>query len=243
MAWHLDGLGGIWRLADTKNFMKPRLRLSIYYSLVVSITAAAALQPADASADQLTNQTFRTIFLGENLSGDHQDIQDLSLQKPVGKFGGEIIPAAEDHKGNWGQITNALQMSIRFYQNNYTNGQPVSAVILWRNIGGMRQPFDPGWGIEKYSFDVLIRYGGKDLKPLVPRIDPNYKPEFGGGPGLIFLEPNTQIRVEQRLDTIFDLSKPGAYEITAQRGGVRSGVATFYIYPRTEVQTNSATIK
>jgi hypothetical protein len=212
--------------------MKAKIVLSLYSSIIVSVVMVAILRPINISADQSTNQTFRTILIGESLSGGKQDIQDLVQQKPTGRFGNEMMPATDDPKGHWGQITNGLQMSIRFYQGDYTNGQPVSAVIIWRNVGTVPRLFDRAWGIEKYSFDVAIRHDGDDLKALTPRIDPNYKPEIGGGPGPISVQPNTQIRVEQRLDTIFDLAKPGDYEITAERGGARSGVAKFTIHPK-----------
>ena len=183
--------------------MKTKSTLSVYCILVVSIVILSAFRPAELRADQLTNRLFRTVPFGQDFSGDVQDMRDMLLQKPVGKFGHEILPATEDPQGNWGEITNGLQMSIRFYQNNFTNGQPVAAVILWRNVGPTPQYFDFAAGVEYYPFDLFVHCNGAVLKPLTPRFDPKWREHSHGGSNADAVEPGTQVRAEQRLDTIF----------------------------------------
>lgn len=43
-------------------------------------------------------------------------------------------PAEDDPEGNWGQISEGFQLSIRLSKNTFTNGEPVSASILLRNV-------------------------------------------------------------------------------------------------------------
>ena len=43
-------------------------------------------------------------------------------------------PTEDDPEGNWGQISEGFQLSIRFSKDTFTNGEPVIASILLRNV-------------------------------------------------------------------------------------------------------------
>jgi len=46
----------------------------------------------------------------------------------------EYLPAEQFLAGNWGQSTNDIQVSLRFEKSCYTNGEPITAIILVRNV-------------------------------------------------------------------------------------------------------------
>ena len=46
----------------------------------------------------------------------------------------ESLPAEKFPEGNWGQITNGCQLSLRFTQNTYKQGNSITAILLLRNL-------------------------------------------------------------------------------------------------------------
>lgn len=185
-----------------------------------------------------TNRAFRTTSLiGERFEPkslkEAREFYDNTLVR-------ETLPAEEYPEGNWGPVTNGLRMSIRFYQTTFTNGEPIHAIILWRNVGA-----DPGYfssaSWENYPFELYLSHEGNKIKPLMPRL--NQDPaSFDGSAGGSTVEPGTQWRFNLRLDKIFDLNHPGTYELKAKRGDfsvkdkrnvmVQSGTARFQIQPK-----------
>jgi hypothetical protein len=147
----------------------------------------------------------------------------------------EALPAEQDPEGNWGAVTNGLQMSVRLYQRQFTNGQPVRVTILWRNVGSTPNWFTSAtW--ENYTFDLSLFRDGMEIKPVMPRLNQEASHDGSVGGGLV--EPHTQWRFGLRLDKIFDLSKPGAYQLRAEREAhgegrsvfkLRSGTARFQV--------------
>ena len=59
-------------------------------------------------------------------------------------------------------------MSVRLYQTNFTTGEPVSAVVLLRNVG--QTPFEDGGasGVN-YPYFLSLSRDGEKHEPLVPR--------------------------------------------------------------------------
>src|SRR3954471_23859078 len=45
----------------------------------------------------------------------------------------ESQSAEQDPDGHWGEITNGLQLSLRFEKGEYQVGEPLTAVVLLRN--------------------------------------------------------------------------------------------------------------
>lgn len=45
----------------------------------------------------------------------------------------ESWPAKDFPEGNWGELTNEIQLSLRFAKASYTNGEPIDAIVLVRN--------------------------------------------------------------------------------------------------------------
>ncbi len=46
----------------------------------------------------------------------------------------ESLPAAEFPEGNWGEVTNGCQVSLRFDKRVFTNGEPIEGTVLVRNM-------------------------------------------------------------------------------------------------------------
>jgi hypothetical protein len=45
----------------------------------------------------------------------------------------ESLPAKDFPEGNWGESVNGLQLSLRFGKHLFTNGEPITAILLARN--------------------------------------------------------------------------------------------------------------
>jgi hypothetical protein len=52
----------------------------------------------------------------------------------VAKKARESLPASEYPEGNWGTPQNGFQLSMRLNQHTFTNGEPIVATILLRNV-------------------------------------------------------------------------------------------------------------
>jgi hypothetical protein len=76
-----------------------------------------------------TNRLFVTINDGGENVSDYKNGTD------------EHLPAEQFPAGNWGQATNGIQVSLRFDKPDYTNGEPITATILVRNISSQRMPY------------------------------------------------------------------------------------------------------
>ena len=198
-------------------------------------------------SEDSTNHLFRTTpyTLSPNpyldLDESMVEFREIWARGENSKYGHELLSAAEDPGGNSGcSLTNGIQISIRFYQTDFTNGEPVPAVVLWRNTSRTAQKLDIAAGIEHYPFDLVVHRNGALQKPLTPRLDPDWRERWVGGPSPISIQPSNQIRFVLRLDKIFSLEKPGDYEITAGRDKAWSGTANFRILPQAETQTNNS---
>jgi hypothetical protein len=112
----------------------------------------------------------------------------------------ESRPASEDPEGHWGQATNGFQLSLRFEKEVYTNGEPVAATMLVRNVGTVRQ---------QYAFParVAAAQNGRRLK----RKDDIGVTIFGP---FSSLHPQTQRRYQEDLKQVYDLT-PGEYTFWA----------------------------
>ena len=113
----------------------------------------------------------------------------------------ECRPADQDPRGHWGTATNGFQLSLRLDQTKYTNGEPVAAVWLVRNVSNAQAPYG---GIQ-----IQAMKDGKLLERRKGRV-------FILGPppgGSIF--PHTQHKDQKRLDKIYDLRASGDYVFRA----------------------------
>jgi len=115
----------------------------------------------------------------------------------------ESRPDNQDPEGHWGQTTNGFQVSLRFEKEKYTNGEPVLATMLMRNVTGKPETyFRPIYIVATKDGKVLRR---KDDTGL---IEITMLPE-------ISLFPQTQHRYQETLNQIYDLTPSGEYTFQA----------------------------
>jgi hypothetical protein len=201
---------------------------------------AASLIACDSSCGgqsngQLTNRLFETaVVLGE-LS--QEDTLEYAMKRQPAQYGAEQLPAEQDPAGNWGSVTNGLQLSARFYTTNLVTGQPLTAVILVRNLGP-REVTRGGGSSANYNYFLTLHRDGRLVAPLIPPL----KSDHDGSAWHYDFPVGTQLRETLRLDKIFDLTQPGKYELFVEGGAfragsntpikARSGTATFRILPK-----------
>ena len=73
----------------------------------------------------------------------------------------ESRPSKEDPGGNWGPVVEGFQLSLRFEKETYTNGEPVRAYVLLRNVSdrSLVYPFEGGPDERELA---LMLFQGKD---------------------------------------------------------------------------------
>ena len=120
----------------------------------------------------------------------------------------ESQPADKDPEGHWGQATNGFQLSLRFEKETFTNGEPIMAITLMRNITSQPQNY----------FQPVSIVATKDGKPLERKGNKN-KDEIDMKRITLFPEttvfPQTQQKNHVRLDQIYDLTQSGEYVFQA----------------------------
>ena len=116
----------------------------------------------------------------------------------------ESRPAAQDPEGNWGEATNGFQMSIRFANTNYSVGEPVTAVVLIRNIAQKSETYiRPVRIIAAKNGSVLKRKNDKG--PFEITMPPQTS-----------LFPQTQHRYGIEINNDYNLSESGEYTFQAE---------------------------
>jgi hypothetical protein len=119
----------------------------------------------------------------------------------------ESRPADDDPEGNWSEVVNGFQLSLRFETEVMRQGSPVSANILLRNISDTPREFvfpsGKGFGLCQF----IITRDGSD--PLV-RIDEQRLFSIKA----LSLHPKTQWKWSARLNDMFKMDAPGSYRVT-----------------------------
>ncbi|HTL55712.1 MAG TPA: hypothetical protein VL361_08530 [Candidatus Limnocylindrales bacterium] len=73
----------------------------------------------------------------------------------------ESRPADTDPDGNWGSVVEGFQLSLRFEKETYTNGEPLNAWVLLRNVSDrpLIYPFEGSPDERELTF---VLFSGKD---------------------------------------------------------------------------------
>ncbi|MGH7989516.1 MAG: hypothetical protein ACREDS_04880 [Limisphaerales bacterium] len=172
-------------------------RLSVFATALVLICGTAA-----NSLAQTTNSIPANVFLTDDgktfwyKSG--QRLIDTRKIKEA-QNSPESKPASEDPEGNWGQATNGFQLSLRFEKQSFTNGEPVIATMLMRNVTDKSQIY----------FRPTHVAATKDGKPLKRKDETGFMQITVSPETKLF--PQTQNKYQENLNQIFDLSESGEY--------------------------------
>lgn len=122
----------------------------------------------------------------------------------------ESLPASEFTEGNWGIVGHSFQLSLRFEKLTFTNGEPVKAILLLRNVGDGSQIYSilpAGYSDGPIGFEVTSSGGVNILQHA-------YHMNTINGSVTADLFPGTQAKYLERLDKRFDLTD-GTYSIQA----------------------------
>jgi len=120
----------------------------------------------------------------------------------------ESLPAEEFPEGHWGSVQDGFQLSLRFDKQSYTNGEPICAILLLRNVTNrvLRYGVGPDYVDCPVGFSVTST-DGKQI-PLLEKF-------FSGGSAWqVFLPPKTQHRYTGLLKERYELTN-GIYSVCA----------------------------
>jgi hypothetical protein len=126
----------------------------------------------------------------------------------------ESRPAEQDPEGHWGKVVDGLQLSLRFEKQEFTNGEPILATILMRNVSDkplnyIRQT------VTGHPCPIHVSVW-EDQQKLNLKTDENGI--LRASASNVRLYPRTQHKYRLRLDRFYDLSKAGTYSVQAEYG-------------------------
>ncbi len=134
----------------------------------------------------------------------------------------ESRPSHLDPEGNWGEPSSWMQMSIRLEKSSFAAGEPIDAIIIMRNLDSKPRGYRVLWPLE-LGFGLNLFVSGQPT-PLPTKAEARatnegmkrmarsvYKGHTFG------LSPGTQKKFEVPLSAIYDLTRPGSYQIMASR--------------------------
>ncbi len=153
-----------------------------------------------------TNAIPPNLFLTDNgfIFSYTQSGERLILTNTIeeAKLSLESRPATQDPEGNWGDVVDGIQVSLRVRSSTFTNGEPITAIMLVRNVtNGPVAHYRPAYVTISKNGEALERKGHRGL-------------QIFGNP-LTNLFPQTQHRYLETLNKEYDLSENGEYTVQA----------------------------
>jgi hypothetical protein len=150
-------------------------------------------------------------------------------------------PAEDDPEGHWGTVTEGFQLSLRFEKDSFTNGEPVVARVILRNVSDRSLTYPCEYSPDETETSFVLLTGHERLYGIYDVRPGGGRPKaLHTGHGWTRLSPpGTQRRVFVNLSHIFDLTTNGQYVVYAKRAirnlfssqevDVTSGKSTFRI--------------
>ncbi|HTB82835.1 MAG TPA: hypothetical protein VK742_04205 [Candidatus Sulfotelmatobacter sp.] len=134
----------------------------------------------------------------------------------------ECKPAEDFPEGNWGEVQNGFQLSLRFAKPVFNAGEPIAVTLLLRNVGDGSLMYDTlpaGYSDGPIGFEI-VSSDGRNLPQHLSQLGTL----SGGTTATLF--PGTQVKFMERLDKRFDLTN-GTYSVRAitKAGALVSGVS------------------
>jgi hypothetical protein len=182
-----------------------------------------------------TNQ----IFVTDNISTDFNIFVPTTNQAWDASSLKESRPAKDDPEGHWGEVWEGFQLSLRLDKETYTNGEPINADVLLRNVS--EKPvkfffFEPKDRPLQLIVKKLTKNTSNDAAgELIQEIQSRH---LTGSLWRLTIPIGKQRKFVIGLTNVFDLT-PGKYKIQAQQlvmnlertvtTNVASGYATFTV--------------
>ena len=124
----------------------------------------------------------------------------------------ECRPAKDFPEGNWGSTNAGLQLSLRFTKQTYTDGEPITAILLVRNVTNELVSFvllQNGMLGGPIPFEVMAGDGH-----LIPAREYSTWIMVNPSSWMPTIPPQTQRKLEEHLDGAYNLTN-GTYSIRA----------------------------
>jgi hypothetical protein len=206
-------------------------------------TLLLALPLASCLVASISAQTNQFYVTDEGKGSNPSDaLSPEQIEKA--KHAKDSRPAEDDPEGHWGPVSEGFRLSLRFEKDCFTNGEPVTACVILRNVSdkSLTYPYEYSPDEREITF-VVVReqsraYGIYDVRPGA-----TFQERLGilrQGHGWTRISPpGTQRKFLVNLNNIFPLTTNGEYTVSAKRSvwkldstqdeEVTSGKATFRI--------------
>lgn len=157
----------------------------------------------------------------------------------------EILPVEQDTNGNWGELTDGMQLSVRFAKPKYAQGEMVPARIILRNLTSASRKWLRN-ALPDNGYQFTLQHGSNSVAWSRPQAQPVRGMTDSGNmnehdPYRYVADPHTEGLTIVYLSRFFDLSQPGQYSLRVQIAvpamngqgttNVVSGTASFEIIP------------
>lgn len=172
------------------------------------------------------------VYVNDNGRAGFDHAKNIQMAKTAR----ESLPAKDFPEGNWGDVQDGFQLSMRFEKQIFTNGEPIVATVLLRNVTNSDvslsySDLPVGYSDGPIGFQIISSARGNMAQ---------HKFELGGeiSGGMSFLFYRTQAKFLERVDRRFDLTN-GTYSVQA----VASGWVGIDTPVRKQVEVKSAEFK
>lgn len=174
------------------------IRLFLLLILCVSVTGPAA-EP----------QVFQTEI----------DEKNINIS-PAERAASDLRAAETDSAGSWGEIVGNCQMNVRFDRETFSLAEPIIAHVILRNVGNHPIVYPTSFPDRHSTVSVI-----DDARRALPRNSTEIPwATFGERLGQANIRTfnygiraGWQRKYDLRLDSLFDLTKPGTYSINISR--------------------------
>jgi hypothetical protein len=198
---------------NTKYRFAPPIRhASILLALISGFTLLSA-NAANAGTHEVYVTDDRTVYHHEtNLLTEARLRAALAAK--------DSRPAEADPEGNWGAAVEGFQLSIRLDKATYTNGEPIAARVILRNVSGGDLKYRITYGLER-DFVYSVKRGEEELLSREQAAATNFLGKLrmvkAGSSGIYTSPAWTQRACSNILSDSFELNARGDYTVIARR--------------------------
>jgi hypothetical protein len=144
-----------------------------------------------------------------------------SEQIEQAKLAKDSRPAEDDLEGNWGQVCEGFQLSIRFSKDSFTNNEPINASILLRNVSDKPLTYYAFYPKDIEMWFVVHKgqeqlHGKDEITPKMTIIE-MLNHLNNGSRDFPVLPVGVQRRFKVNLNDYFDLTTNGQYTVQVTR--------------------------
>jgi hypothetical protein len=180
-----------------------------------------------------TNVGANKVYITDRRVGDFTPFIPSSKQVEEARQAPESRVSDEDVQGNWSSPSDGFQMSVRLGKVIFTNGEPITARILVRNISDKPLEYDFS---DPRNFDFEFS-ASRDGLPLESKDSPHpnqlmsekIRELASGKRHFAELPVGTQREFVFNLEKTFALTASGQYKLLVQRSFVKPGFAAEFL--------------